>query len=114
MNSKDFTYGFRVLGDCQQPRRIVDASTTLAAYAACDEGVDLDSESYLSAFQFDVGFREHLNTTGSTADYRGPCWAPFICWDIHGADGELEDAKEGAKRLTRNSSTVGSLSESNR
>jgi hypothetical protein len=66
MNAADFSYGFRVLGDCRAPRRLIDAGAALAAYATCDTRAQLDHESYLSAFQFAEGFRAHLNATGST------------------------------------------------
>ena len=99
MNAADFRYGFRVLGDCRQPRRLVDAGAALAAYAACDQRCALERESYLSAFQFAADFREHLTATGSTAGFCGPCWAAWLWWDIDGPDGELERAREAAKRL---------------
>ena len=99
MNVADFRFGFRVLGDCRQPRRLVDAGVALAGYAACDERAELERESYLSAFQFGRDFREHLTATGSTAGFAGPCWAAFVWWDIDTLDGELERAREAAKRL---------------
>ena len=99
MTAEAFTYGFRVLGDCRQRRRLVDAGAALAAYVACDERAELTRESYLSAFQFAADLREHLESTGSTAGFSGPCWAAFIWWDIDTPDGELGTAREHAKRL---------------
>ena len=99
MNVTDFRFGFRVLGDCRQPRRLVDAGAALAAYAACDPRCELGQESYLSAFQFAADFREHLNATGSTAGFSGPCWATWLWWDIDAPDDELERAREAARRL---------------
>ena len=99
MKAADFRYGFRVVGDCRQPRRLVDAGAALSAYAACDERAELDREGYLSAFRFAGDFREHLTTTGSTAGFAGPCWADWVWWDIDALDGQLETVRETAKRL---------------
>jgi len=99
MSTADFRFGFRVVGDCRQPRRLVDAGAALAAYAACDERCELERESYLSAFRLGSDFREHLTATGSTAGFAGSCWADFIWWDIDAPDGRLGIAREAAKRL---------------
>jgi hypothetical protein len=98
MNAADFSYGFRVLGDCRAPRRLIDAGAALAAYATCDTRAQLDRESYLSAFQFAEGFRAHLNATGSTRDFNGPCWARWLWWDID-AKGDLERARNDSRGL---------------
>ena len=98
MNAHDFRYGFRVVGDCRQPRRLVDAGRALAAYASCDERAELHRESFLSAFQFCFDFGEHLTATGSTKGFAGACWAVLVWWDID-ADGELERAREATRRL---------------
>ena len=54
-------YGFRILGPCTENRRLVDAAAALAGYATCDERAEVDSEAYLSAFQFGDDFRRHLD-----------------------------------------------------
>ena len=97
--SDDFRFGFRVLGDCRQPRRVVDAGAALTAYAACDARCELDRESYLSAFCFDAGFRRHLDGTNSAAGYHGPCWASWLWWDVDAPDGELSTVREPLRRL---------------
>ena len=98
MNVADFLFGFRVLGDCRQPRRLVDAGTALAAYAACDPRAECQREAYLSAFAFGADFRDHLAATGSTAGFSGPCWAPFVWWDVD-REGDLPAALDDARRL---------------
>ena len=45
-------YGFRIVGSCCEPRRLVDADAALSGYAACDEQAEVTKEAYLSAFQF--------------------------------------------------------------
>jgi len=97
MDVASFGYGFRVLGDCRQPRRLVDADAALAAYAACNPRAELDRESFLSAFRFGDDFREYLSRTRSTKGFRGPCWARWVWWDIDDAD--LSVALESARRL---------------
>lgn len=98
MNPADFRYGFRVLGDCRQSRRLVDAGVALAAYAACDPRAECQREAYLSAFAFGADFRDHLAATGSTAGFSGPCWAPFVWWDVD-REGDLPAALDDARRL---------------
>lgn len=98
MNAADFRFGFRVLGDCRQPRRLVDAGAALAAYTACDPRAECQREAYLSAFAFGADFRDHLGATGSTAGFSGPCWAPFVWWDVD-REGDLPAALDDARRL---------------
>lgn len=98
MNAADFRFGFRVLGDCRQPRRLVDAGAELAAHAACDPRAECQREAYLSAFAFGADFRDHLDATGSTAGFSGPCWAPFVWWDVD-REGDLPTALTDARRL---------------
>ncbi|MGD8452208.1 MAG: DNA primase [Phycisphaerae bacterium] len=98
MNAADYRFGFRVLGDCHQPRRLVDARAALAAYAACDPRAECHREAYLSAFVFGADFREHLAATGSTAGFSGPCWAPWVWFDVD-REGDLPVALEDARRL---------------
>jgi hypothetical protein len=40
----------------------------------------------LSAFQFGEDFRQLLLDTGSTAGYSGPCWSPWLWFDIDNED----------------------------
>jgi len=90
--------GFRVLGGKAALRRPVDAAAALAAYAACDPKAEVEREAYLSAFTYGADFRRHLEETGSTADYAGPCWAPFVWWDIDHQD-DPGRALSDARRL---------------
>ncbi len=97
MINTDFRYGFRVLGDCRQPRRLVDAGAALAAYARCDERAELHTEAYLSAYQFAGDFKTHLERTGSTANFGGPCWSPWLWFDVDRDD--IGAATLAARRL---------------
>lgn len=98
MNPADFRYGFRVLGDCRQRRRLVDWQAAFRGYAECDPRAECHREAYLSAFVFGNDFREHLTATGSTAGFSGPCWAPWVWFDID-REGDLPAALGDARRL---------------
>src|SRR5262249_3050585 len=91
-------YGFRIVGSTATRRRLVDAAAAFAAYASCDPKADLDRESYLSAFRFGADFRDYLTVTGSTRGYDGPCWTPFVWFDLDNAD-DPGRALAGARRL---------------
>ena len=90
-------YGFRVVGPLTESRRLVDAAAALSGYAACDDRAEVTEEGYLSAFQFGNEFRRHLEMTGSTKRYDGPCWSPWLWWDID--RDELSEALEAARGL---------------
>ena len=62
-----------------------------------DPRAECGREAYLSAFQFGPDFRQHLETTGSTAGFPGPCWSPWLWWDID--NDELHYAHEDAGAL---------------
>ena len=76
-------YGFRIVGPCSESRRLVKAAAALSGYAACDNQAEVTSEAYLSAFQFGDEFRRHLDMTGSTKGYHGPCCSPWL-WSCPG------------------------------
>jgi hypothetical protein len=90
--------GFRVLGGKTARRRLVDAAAAFAAYCACDPRAEVGREAYLSAFIYGEEFRRHLRETGSTRDYAGPCWAPWLWFDIDRQD-DIETALRDARRL---------------
>jgi hypothetical protein len=90
--------GFRVLGSKTARRRLVDAAAAFAAYCQCDSRAEVEREAYLSAFTYGEEFRRHLEETGSTKGYAGPCWGPFVWWDIDCLD-DLERALSDARRL---------------
>lgn len=95
-------YGFRIVGSCREARRLVDADAALSAYAACDERAEVESEAYLSAFQFGGEFRSHLELIGSTKGYDGPCWSRRLWWDIdreHDINAAARDARALAAAL---------------
>jgi hypothetical protein len=94
----EHTLGFRVVGPCTGERRLVDAAAAFAAYAECDDKAKVNSEAYLSAFQFGPGFAEQLKQTGSVKGYSGSCWSPWIWWDVDRKD-DLERARIDAGRL---------------
>jgi len=97
MTFSDFRFAFRIVGGCYEARRLVDAAAALAGYAACDDRAEVHREAYLSAFQFGEDFRRLLLDAGSTAGYSGPCWSPWVWFDLD-AD-ELHYAHQDAGAL---------------
>lgn len=91
-------FAFRIVGPTWERRRLVNAGAALAAYAACDERAAVEREAYLSAFQYGPDFRQLLTLTGSTAGFTGPCWAPWLWFDIDRA-ADLDAALADARRL---------------
>jgi hypothetical protein len=94
-------HGFRIIGPCTGERRRVDAARAFQAYCACDARAGVEREAYLSAFQFDAGFAEHLARTGSPAGFTGSTWAPFVWLDVDRdeAAGGVARALADTKRL---------------
>jgi hypothetical protein len=97
VKTEAFEYGFRVLGSPREPRRLIVAADALAAYATCDDRCELEQESYLSLFQFGPDFREHLESTNTVRGFAGPCWAPFLWFDVDNNDPAA--ALNSARRL---------------
>ena len=89
--------GFRIVGSCVNERRLVDWPAAFAAYASLDDRADVQSESYLSAFQFDGDFGRYLESQGTTKGFNGPCGAEYVWFDIDRTD--LELARRDAARL---------------
>lgn len=91
-------YGFRIVGDCRNERRLIDWQTAFDAYCQADDRADVFTESYLSAFTFGSAFRQHLERTGSTKGYNGECFALWLWFDID-REHELEAATNDTRRL---------------
>jgi hypothetical protein len=107
MSTASHWVGFRIVGPCTGDRRRVDAARAFLAYCHCDEKAGVDREAYLSAFQFDAGFAEHLARTGSPAGFAGSTWSPFVWLDI-----DRDEAAGGtARALTDTRRLVDTLDE---
>jgi hypothetical protein len=91
-------YGFRIVGDCRNERRLIDWQVAFDAYCQCDDRADVTAESYLSAFAFGAVFRQQLERTGSTKGYNAECFALWLWWDID-REHDLEAATSDARRL---------------
>lgn len=63
-------------------RRLVEAAAAFLAHCAADPRSEPDRECYLSAFAFPEEFKTHLETTGSTGDYKGRCWSRWQWFDL--------------------------------
>ncbi len=98
MTISNYRFGFRIVGGCFENRRLVDATAALSAHAAADPRCEPNKECYLSAFRFDDTFRRHLeDNQGSTAGYSGPCWSPWLWFDLDNE--ELQYAHKDAAAL---------------
>jgi hypothetical protein len=91
-------YGFRLIGELYNRRRLVDWWAALRAYAAGDARAALDEPAYLSAYCYPDDFPGHLNATGTPKGYAGPAAAPFVWFDIDKGD-DLDAALADARRL---------------
>lgn len=89
-------FGFRIVGATSERRRLVDAAAALAGYAACDAKAEVQREGYLSAFQYGADFRGHLESTGSTRDFGGACWSPWLWFDLDNEDLHYSHQDAGA------------------
>ena len=45
-------YGFRIVGDCSNERRLIDWRTAFDDHCQADDRADVNREAYLSAFTF--------------------------------------------------------------
>ena len=50
----------------------------------------------MSAFRFGADFAAHLKATGSTADFAGPCWSPWLWWDLDSDELQYSHKDAGA------------------
>jgi hypothetical protein len=91
-------YGFHIVGACTEERRLVNHSTAFRGYAACDEAAEVQREAYLSAFTFGADFRAQLESTRSVRGFDGPCFSPWLWFDIDRED--LDVAARDARRLS--------------
>lgn len=91
-------FGFLIRGATIGRRRLVDWQAAFQGYALCDDRAGVHGEAYLSAFTFGEEFKHHLSETGSTADYAGETWAPWIWLDIDRADRQA--ALTDTRRMT--------------
>jgi hypothetical protein len=96
-SSNALPFGFRIVGSCQNDRRLVDWSAAFLAYCDCDDRAQVESEAYLSAFCFGFEFAELLNRTGSPKGYAGECWSAWLWLDIDRDD--IEQARIDAGKL---------------
>lgn len=90
-------FAFRVLDSASGKRILVGAGAAFALYACCDPRAEVHRQAYLSAFRFSQEFREYLAVNDSTKGYNGPCWSPWLWFDIDNAIPGI--ALDNARRL---------------
>ena len=82
VNHPTARYGFRVVGGKDAERRLTDAAAAFRAHCAADPKAEPDNECYLSAFQFEADFKTYLSERQTTKHYAGPCWLPWVWFDL--------------------------------
>ena len=92
-------YGYRIVGPLSAPRYLVDWPRGFAAYCAADPRARPDREAYLSLFQFGAEFARYFQAGGSPRGFHGPCWSPWLWFDIDRPDGRLSTALNDARIL---------------
>jgi hypothetical protein len=101
MEDVDFGYQFRIVGPVTNDRKLVSAVAVFEAYSRCEDRARVHEESYLSAFYFDKGFREHLKIAQTTRGFQGATWSPWIWFDIDRdpSEGGIDKALTDVRRL---------------
>jgi hypothetical protein len=89
----------RVVGDTSNRRDIVSYGKVVALYAAADPAIQPELPSFLGAFTFPRAIMTHVQQTGSTRGYAGPCGIPELRFDLD--DQDIEQASRNAHRLFR-------------
>jgi hypothetical protein len=96
--SNDVTcFGFRIVGDCRNDRRLVDWPSAFLGHCRCDPKAELQAEAYLSAFQFSDDFKAYLEAKGTTRGFKGVAWASWLWFDVDRED--LQQSLSDARRL---------------
>lgn len=93
-----FRFGFRVVGNVFETRRLTTQAAAFGAALSLDCRSELEREQYVSNFSFADDFKEHLQATGSTAGFAGPCWSRWLAFDID-RENDLEAATRDARKL---------------
>jgi len=99
--SREMPLGFRIVGACTNDRMLVDYDRAFLAYASCDQEAKIESEGYLSPFQYDEAISQRCQDASMRLDVRGfngPCWSRFVWFDID-RTGDIVGATNEARRL---------------
>jgi hypothetical protein len=79
-------FGFRVLDDARETRRLVDAAAAFSSHAADDPKAETHRTCYLSLYQFAEDFRDHLEAHDTTKGFDGVCGGRWLWFDIDRPD----------------------------
>lgn len=97
MHRDEFRFGFRILGNLSNERRLVDANVALDGYAHCVPKAKIDEESYLSASCFADEFQTHLASYATVRGFEGKTFARWILFDIDRDD--IDSAISDTRKL---------------
>jgi hypothetical protein len=94
----EFRFGFRVVGNLCNPRRLTDAGAAFLGHCRAIPEAELNRESYLSAFTFGLDFSDYMNRTATPKGFCGSTGAPYLLFDID-REGRLDEAARDACKL---------------
>lgn len=97
MTTERTPFGFRVLDDATETRRLVNAAAAFSAHAADDPKAETHRTCYLSAFQYGDDFRGYLETHDTTKSFDGLCGGRWLWFDIDRSD--IGNALDDVRRL---------------
>jgi len=101
MTHADCPAGLRVVGGTHERREVVNAPAAFEAHCSADPSARTDRECYLSAFRYGSDLDDHMKRHGgSTKGFAGPCWSPWLWFDIDNRD-DPAAALDAARKLVR-------------
>jgi hypothetical protein len=98
MTETTYRYGFRLVGDVREKRRLTNWADAFAAHLQADDHYRPGQERYLSAFAFADDLKAHMAAEGSPKKFNAPCWTPWLPIDLDSDN--LDAALTDARRLT--------------
>jgi hypothetical protein len=84
----------QVVGDASNHCELVSYGKAVALYAAADPAIQPELPYFLSAFTYPKTMLTHVEQTGSTRGYAGPCGVPELRFDLD--DEDIEEASRNA------------------
>jgi hypothetical protein len=97
MTTERTPFGFRVLDDVTETRRLVNAAAAFSAHADDDPKAETPRTCYLSAFEYGDDFKDYLETQDTTKGFDGLCGGCRLPFDIDRSD--IREALHDVRRL---------------
>jgi hypothetical protein len=94
----EFPFGFRVVGNLWNPRRLIDAGAAFRGHCLAIPEAEPESEGYLSVFTFGPDFADYTGARGTPKGFNGPTCAAYLSFDIDRKD-RLDEARMDCAKL---------------